>query len=301
MITKRTVLILGAGSSAHVGYPLGRNLVNALCAKRGSGTSNDFPMGWTDENVDHFLTRLSRAGHYSIDAFLETVPKQADLGKYLIARELKRNEDLNKLFPPNNSGWYQYLFNSLLEQNKPSGFKSSTLSIITFNYDRSLEAYLHESLMARFNMSPNDASSTLAQIPIVHVHGSLGHYPEIPYESDCTSEKLFEISQKIKIIHDVSEPLNGFCNPEFEKANKLLNESERIFFLGFGFHPDNIRRFQFFEPDKTAERQIYATTTEMGSVDIQALISRLQPLGFGAAILKGNSCNEFFSHVAALQ
>ena len=205
------------------------------------------------------------------------------------------------LFPPNNPGWYQYLFNSLLDQNKPSGFESSPLSIITFNYDRSVEAYLHESLMARFKMPPAEASLILAQIPIVHVHGSLGKYPDIPYVPHCNPGELLQISKQIQIIHEVPDPLDGFCNSEFEKANKLLNKSERIFFLGFGFHPDNIRRFQFFAPDKTAHRNIYATTSGMGSVDVQELVSRLAPLGFAAATFNGNACNEFFSNVAALQ
>lgn len=284
-----------------VGYPLGAQLVNDLCRQRNSGTNNDLPMNWTVEDADHFLTRLSRAGHYSIDAFLETVPDQADLGKYLMAREMKRHENIDRLFPPNDSGWYQYLFNCLLENNSASGFASSRLSIITFNYDRSLEAYLHEALIARFEMPSDEASSTLSHIPIIHVHGSLGQYPIIPYVPQCEIDELLEISRQIQIIHEVPDPKDGFCNREFERANQLLNDAERIIFLGFGFHPDNIRRFRFFSPDKTAGREIHATTRGMGSVEVATLASRLEPLGFEPTALNGNPCNNFFSHVAALQ
>lgn len=31
MITKRTVLILGAGASSHLGYPIGRDLIDQIC------------------------------------------------------------------------------------------------------------------------------------------------------------------------------------------------------------------------------------------------------------------------------
>ena len=31
MITKRTLLILGAGASNHIGYPIGRDLINQIC------------------------------------------------------------------------------------------------------------------------------------------------------------------------------------------------------------------------------------------------------------------------------
>lgn len=299
MIATPTVLVLGAGASVHVEYPLGKNLVNDLC--RNSDGFANLPMNWTDIDVGHFLTRLSRAGHYSIDAFLETVPDQSDLGKYLIAREMKRHENIDRLFPPYESGWFQYLFNCLLENNKVSGFDSSRLSIITFNYDRSLEAYLHEALMARFEMPSDEASSILSQIPIIHVHGSLGQYPDIPYVSKCEANELLEISKQIQIIHQVQDLEDEFCNHEFEQANKLLNEAERIFFLGFGFHPDNIDRFRFFSPNKIDGCEIYATTSGMGPMDREELISRLEPLGFKQNAFVGNRCNDFFTHVATLQ
>ena len=194
MIQIPTVLILGAGASTHVGYPLGSALINDLCNNRGTGAEGEYPNNWTVEETDAFITRLSRAGYYSIDAFLETVPEFSEMGKFLLAKEIKRHEYLNSLFPPSNPGWYQYLFNSLLDNNHPSGFASSRLSIITFNYDRSIETYLHQSLMARFDMSSSDASDFLLQIPIVHVHGLLGSYPEIPYASSCPTDMLYEIS-----------------------------------------------------------------------------------------------------------
>jgi len=301
MIETPTVLILGAGASTHVDYPLGRKLVNDLCSQKKIVMRSELPMGWTSAEVDQFLTRLSRAGHYSIDAYLETVPHHTDLGKYLIAREMKGHENIDRLFSPNDPGWYQYIFNRLLDGNSPSGFESSQLSIITFNYDRSLEVYLHEALVARFEMTPDEAAATLSHVPIIHVHGSMGEYPDIPYESQCDIEMLLEISRKIQIIHEVSDPSDGFCNREFEQANKLLHEAERVLFFGFGFHPDNIRRFNFFTPENTEGREIRATTSGMGAIDVDDLVSRLKPLGIKSTALNGSACNNFFSQVTALK
>jgi hypothetical protein len=273
MIETPTVLVLGAGASMHVGYPLGGELVNSLCGQRNSELNNDLPLAldWTSDDVNRFLTRLSRAGHYSIDAFLESVPEQADLGKYLLARELKRHENIDKLFSPNDSGWYQHLFNRLLDNNNPSGFSSSCLSIITFNYDRSLKA--------RFLMPSDEATEMLSYIPIIHVHGSLGDYPHVPYSSEYESSELLDISKKIQIIHEITEPESGFCNAEFEHAHELLKQAERVYFLGFGFHPDNIRRFRFFTPENTADLVVHATTRGMGAIDVAALATQLEPLG----------------------
>lgn len=135
MITQPTVLILGAGASAHVGYPLGGALVNQLCQLRGSTRLASLPGGWTSSEAEECLRQLSRSGHYSIDAFLEAFPDWAPLGKFLIAENLKNCESIDRLFPPSDSAWYQYLFNGLLAGDGSPGFEENRLSIITFNYD----------------------------------------------------------------------------------------------------------------------------------------------------------------------
>lgn len=294
------MLILGAGSSVHLGYPLGSQLIANLCTLLSSNELKELPK-WTEDAAKIFLTRLSRSGHYSIDAFLETVPEQWDLGRFLISRKLKRYETIDNLFPPHQSGWYQYLFNQLLNSGDAVGFEGSRLNVVTFNYDRSLEAYLHEALMARFKMSAEDAQKQLSQIQIVHVHGSIGRYPDVPYRSETDPTKLVEISKQIRIIPEVKDQGEGFCTGEFQLAHRLLTEAERIFVLGFGFHPANIRRLKFFTPENIKGREIYCSTAGMGPIETQHLVSRLQEFGIPPEALNGNQCNEFFTHFAVLR
>ena len=267
MVTSPTVLILGAGSSSHLNYPLGSQLVSALSAQRGTEAFEDLPSGWTNTDANDFLTRLSRSGYYSIDAFLETVPEQAALGKYLIARELKRRESVDALFPPHTTdSWYQYLLNVLLGDGRKPCFQPNSLGIITFNYDRSLEAYLHHALQSRFKISADEAARVLSEIPIIHVHGILGSYPAVPYAASTDPQELLAISKEIQIIHEIEDVSDGFCNEMFEQAHGMLKAAERIFFLGFGFHSDNVRRFCFFTPESMAGRLVKATTNGFGTV-----------------------------------
>jgi hypothetical protein len=93
LISIPTVLVLGAGASAHCSYPLGRELVAELVRLRGNSDLDHLPEGWTRELAERFLTKLGRSDPASIDAFLETNPTHAGLGKYLIARQLKLRED----------------------------------------------------------------------------------------------------------------------------------------------------------------------------------------------------------------
>jgi len=302
MITRPTVLILGAGSSVHCGYPLGSQLISNICRQQGRGEQRETGP-FQPEDIARFVQRLSRSGHYSIDAFLADIDDQLDLGKFLIARELKRLEDLDRLFPPNDSGWYQYLFNQLLVDGKPD-LQGNMLSIITFNYDRSLEAYLHTAIMNRFDMSNDHASTILSHVPIVHVHGVLGDYPSVPYAAAKSSGEILEASKGIRIIHEMKDRPDSFCSEAFETSHDLLAEAERVFFLGFGFHHENLERFRFFSPENCSGREIRATAYGMGSVARSSLLKRLSSFGIIDEALTRDPntlCNHFFSRVAALE
>lgn len=303
LIRTPTVLVLGAGSSVHLGYPLGATLVANLCKLRGTSELDELPKDWSRKKVEEFLTHLSKADPYSIDAFLESRPDQSSLGKYLIARELKKHEDLNLLFPPNNSGWYRYLLNSLLADYKnESDFFENKISIITFNYDRSLEAYLHETVQERLGFTRDQATKALAALNIVHVHGILGAYPETCYKAECTQPELLEISRQIQIIHEIQDNQGGFCNAAFEQGHELLSNAERIFFLGFGFHPDNIRRFNFFTPDNLTGKFIKSTCQGWDGLNYENLKKRLKKMGVeGEPLHQGTDCLSFFSYQAHLE
>lgn len=294
MIETPTVLILGAGSSAHLGYPLGAKLISELCALPKSRNQEDILFVQRDSGaIEEFVKRLSRSGHYSIDAFLEQNPEHLEMGRLLIARQLKKQEAIERLFPPHDSGWYQYLFNKIISGG-PERIHENALSIITFNYDRSLECYLHEAIQFRCSLSSDAAAERLRSLQIIHPHGTLGAYPEISYGQEASKDELLEISKGIKIIHELHDSPSGFCSREFEAANECLQQAERILFLGFGFHIDNVRRFNFFTKESVRGKEIKAAVAGLGTVTKREMLTRLDPFGFQDTIFDGNICNNFF-------
>lgn len=294
MIEEKTTFILGAGSSAHVGYPLGAGLLKNMCSIRINKNYPQLPEKWSTNDIDDLLISLSRSGHYSIDAFLES-SEYRNLGKYLIAYQLKQYEVVDELFPPNESGWYQILFSSLIDQCG-SDIGKNNLSIITFNYDRSLETYLHNAIQHRFKLSAEDAWDKVSEIPFVHVHGVLGEYPKVDYQPTCDFETLLSISEEIRIIHEIEDNEGGYCNSEFEAANGLLEQSERIVFLGFGFHDDNVRRFNFFTPEEVEKRNVYSTHQGMTGFEYSQMVDRLDKYGLKKALgtHHGQNCEGLF-------
>ena len=286
--------------SRHLNYPLGRDLINNLCKRLGSA-HHDLPDQWSAGEVDHFLTALREYDPSSIDEFLEAQGAElADLGRCLIALELKLREDRNRFFPPEDPGWYRELFDALLSDNGLPAFAESKLKIITYNYDRSLEVYLHERLRGRFGMNNDEAGELVSAIPLVHVHGSLGAYPETPYQVEHQPEELLTIANSIKIIHEIGDRDEGFCSPEFEEACGLLEDSQRVFFLGFGWHPDNLRRLRFFSPEATQEREIVGTAAGIAPLARARLEKRLDLIGIRHSGLHANGCDSLFSNVVSL-
>jgi len=305
MISKRTVLIIGAGASDHLGYPVGSQLINQIVSLPGTEIFKNI---YNEEVIKNFQFRLKRYGSYSIDDFLENNREFIEMGKSFIAYCLKKYEDEDKLFPPYNSGWYQYLFNKMLPSSDEQ-FENNKITIITFNYDRSLEAYLHNTIMHRFNQSEADSLNILRKIGIIHPHGMLGGYPEIPYSQCWKKDKelneedtqlLEKITNSIKIIHEISEVEDTFCSNEFEIAHKALQKTEKIYFLGFGFHEDNIRRFRFFSEDNLEGKEVYSTSKGFREpIEKTELLSRTSKYGLKENFINhsGVDCDYFFKRV----
>jgi hypothetical protein len=245
MINRPTVLILGAGASAHLGYPTGNILVEKILKALDNHSSPEMPLfenfGWTTKALE-FKEALSFSSRSSVDAFLEHRAEYIDVGKLAIAQQLIKSESMEKLFERNDDNWYQYLFEQLNASFE--NFGDNRLSVVTFNYDRSFEQYLFTALKHSYGKDDDEVVSQLSRISIVHVHGVLGKLPwQDPsgcgreYEKTEHKAHIKKSSDAIKIIH---EGIEG--DTEFTEAQKLIDQAKRLLFLGFGFHKTNVAR-----------------------------------------------------------
>jgi len=317
MITKRTVLILGAGASRHLGYPLGKDLIAQVCAQVQEDCRHVFSFpgrpgyprhleplypGITIGDARGFAQLLGRGVYSSIDEFLERNPDCIGVGKLFIVRCLKQYEDIERLFPAKRSGWYHYLASRLLTGD-PNDIPKSPLTIVSFNYDRSLEAYLHEVVKNRYRLPATDAWKIVKKVNIIHPHGALGAYPEIPYERHTIHGALLtKLAKGIRVIHELEDAKpTGFCSAGFAAAHRALCKAERIFFLGFGFHDANLRRFKFFCDHTLQGLEVRSTCCGLETRERASLAKRLSTFGFRPDVLKIRSdCSSLFRKVADL-
>lgn len=266
MFSKPTVLILGAGASAPYGFPLARGLRDLVCRLPNTAAAGAIAdLGYGPEELREFVQTLRYSGCTSVDWFLEDHPEFTEVGKAAIAAALIPFENPDRLFPPGapTSHWYELLLNTLYSSG--GAFDGSSLSIVTFNYDRSLEHYLFRVLQTRSGAADR-AAENLARLEIVHVHGRLGGlYPLVsdgrPYLPQISSDKIRTAADQIIVVGEASGK-----TVEFERARALLFEAERIIFLGFGFHPESIRRLGVFEEPWNDEhcRRVQVQGTKFG-------------------------------------
>jgi len=305
MITKNTVLILGAGASSHLDYPLGKGLINEICSLE----IDILPILLPEFDIvffREFIQNLKKSQFSSIDQFLENNEKFLGIGKLIITIILKKYDNENKLFPPNSPGWYFEIFNYIINCLENNSFKKNNLTIITLNYDRSLEHYLFESIKYRLKLKKEDVIKILKNILIIHIHGCLGEYPKEFY-SNKKMEYLYlkKLSQNLKLLSDIPSENEYksdiiFWSNEYKESYKHLKKAERIYFLGFGFHEEILERFKFFNEENLKKVDIKATYKGYGQIEFKKLLKRLNNYGIKKAMLYQSSCNDFFRTWASI-
>lgn len=247
MITRPTVLILGAGASKPYGFPSGHELLYEIRAGL-MGEAHDFfrtikEQGIETDHIKDFCKELTYADPPSVDAFLEHRTEFREVGKLAITLRLIPRENEKNFFDRafNELSKYQYLFEELKAPSFDE-FAGNNLSIVTFNYDRSIEHYLFTVLKHRYYKSDEECAKKLSNIPIIHVHGSLGSLPwqdasGRPYRPKYNKEEIIAASGQIKVIPEQED-----ASAEFDEAFKIMDKALEIYFLGFGYHTDNLRR-----------------------------------------------------------
>lgn len=283
MIDKRTVFVLGAGASCPYGFPDARGLRDQILDHfqgwytgylRGSPDYVDQKMmeGYPSlDDAKQFLDYFARSNTTSVDLFLSRWPRFATVGKMAICLAILHAEK-GSLFGDDvkkrEHDWCFYLYNRLTQEAiGEEGFHrygENKVSFVTFNYDRSLEHFLFDSLLHSFEgIDERAATDQLSKTPIVHVYGRPYRLPweqdvwreELPYGKEIGVSRpcnLLKVTRDIYVVHGTRD------NPEVEKVRTEISAADRIFFLGFAYARENLEALGL--PDMLQPTQrIYGT------------------------------------------
>jgi len=234
-ITTPTVFILGAGVSQEYQFPLGYELISRVLTHK--------PAQVEDPKQEiHFKETLKTNACNSVDEFLENNPDFIEIGKKYIADVLLFFENDNNLFPPTaRERNFYYLLANLLELGKID-LGENKLTILTFNYERSLEQYLLRVIKSRRRLTDNNAAlEELNRLPIIHLHGSLGSFSNLVNSGREYGVRYDgDVQEAAKSIRIISESETVF--PEYKTLSDIFQAAENVYILGFGYHRLNVER-----------------------------------------------------------
>lgn len=255
MIHMRTLLVLGAGASTPFGFPDAKELRNLIA----SGKLSDVLMscGCTQPEVTEFTDAFRRSG-FPMDHFLCARPEFGKIGRLATAAillPLERDEALYAAGSIGGSDWCQSLWLAMTDGvTGPKELQTNQLKVITFNYERSFERYLHLTAAATFGLSEAAAFESIASFSAYHVRGSLGPYGNTRFQyGGGTPNAIHDASLGIRIAGSPEPMVDSTCVD-------LFNWSQQVFVLGFGFDPRNCAMLGFSPREKAIPfRAIYAT------------------------------------------
>jgi hypothetical protein len=309
---KSLVLVVGAGASNEANLPIGSELKRdiarlldfrykdgfkrisgdgaieeafGLQARKNAPTSGDInPYLRSSRHISDAMPQA-----ISIDNFIDSRRDDqmiAFCGKLAIARRILQAESTSSMYvdPANydnklnfsalESTWFSALFQLLTEncQATEVAQRFSKIAIISFNYDRCIEHYLHSSLQNYFAMSPQNAATALSKLEIHHPYGTVGELTwqkqldGIPFGASPHPQQLLSSALRLRTFTEGTDAITS----DISVIRRTLSAARRIAFLGFAFHPLNMQLLFSEAPSNAASREcsIYATALGMSAADL---------------------------------
>ena len=307
MITTKTVFILGAGASKPYGYPTAHDLRTKIIDKYNDTFTQYLKQYYGEEAVyNNWLSKyqtykeaFEKSSTQSIDLHISRNPKFRFIGKMIIIHQIFFAEKFSILREEMdyNDDWYSYIFTRMtdeLQKPKQAWLGKNEVSFISFNYDRSFEHFLYESMRNSFlDVSEEDIFNAVNSIPILHVFGKVASLEWQQGKTNLSYKEIDPYNYESRNFVDNISTINENETIEIiDNIGKLIQHADRIFFLGFGYLDENLKLLGF--PDIINPNQIIRGTgigyTERERLGIRnKYFNRIKDIDNNAIICEMNS------------
>ena len=276
MIRTKTTLVVGAGASCELQFPDGREFLQRIAAgfdfqRLGGGLESEdiAAMGAHVADISkrarvkkdalmeagQLIRSASRLGS-SIDAILEQHgdnPMVQALGKLAIAHYTLDAEASSPLgaepkdpgdLPVRGQENWLFQLARMIVNGVPRAEAErvfDNLSIVCFNYDRSIEHYLPWALHMAFGMTLTDARALVAEkLKITHPYGTPGKLEWMKGDMPVADWGVSSPENFDAVVESISTATDRADDRQWKR--QLVGEvvqGKRLVFLGFGFDPMN--------------------------------------------------------------
>jgi hypothetical protein len=274
MLNRRTLLVLGAGSSAEFGLPVG----SALAADIREKLSFESDIGLTrgDPSVYEAFQRSGGDIQQFVDGarkIAEALPAFDSIddclhthshnrmgvlaGKMAIAQAIAAAESKSDVFGLWGTRrecelareklwntWAGMLVKLLTKGVSRADYKLAfkNLKIVSFNYDRCIRSIFYHLIQSALDLDERQAIEAMADLDVYHAYGSLGPLP--PWTRGGGGPGVAFGAQPLDLIQ-AAERLFLYTEPQDQpegvaEVRRFVYEAEKVVFLGFGYHAQNM-------------------------------------------------------------
>lgn len=299
MLNSKTVFILGAGASYEVGFPLGSELKKLISSKldlyfdtvgklirgdRGiydkllSKYRNDINDYWVacrqisngivwSDSIDDFINQHNHDERFSICGKLAIAYSilQAERNSKLFYEIINGDESLD--YDSLKNTWYAKFYSLLNKRSEKQNIDNffNNVTVINFNYDRSLEHFLINSISNNHVIGKDEAKNIVNKLMIYRPYGSIAKSVEFGAkqhpELDVIVSNLKTYTEQV----DDVESLN--------QVKQAIQEAGVLVFLGMAYHPNNINLLQTHCDEMS--KKIYATRVGISDDDLPVVRRRI--------------------------
>src|SRR5262245_16819274 len=311
MLRTPTVFVIGAGAGFDIGMPLGDALSTTIGDKlnirfRSDGTrvSGD-ELIWSAIRVIARDSDVSSNEHRraasqvaqgivysrSIDGYLHSHKDNKLLqvcGKLAIVRTILEHEarcalyvdDTKRPFNFRNpqsvhSSWFGAFMHMLVDRivvSENLDAMLSNLAIINFNYDRCVEHFLFHALIDWSNRGEGGIAELLnKRLMIYHPYGRVAPLPwqardGVGFGAEIDEHTLAKCSSGIRTFNEELED-----REQLAKIQSIITNFDRIVFLGFHFHNQNVALLQARQNAGARNKQAFPTAIHRSAPDIEKI------------------------------
>ncbi len=355
MFKTETLFIIGAGASCEAGLPSGEGLKTDIARLLDIRFEDGWSLSKGDYEVVRAIKERvklpsGQAGNgnpyyakgrtiaevvpttaISIDNYLDAHrgDKEMELcGKLGIIKAILDAEKRSSLCARGNGddsfrlndlagSWYLGFFQMLTENVTRAEVESvfENVSIITFNYDRCIERFLVQAMRDYYQLQQVDAEKIVSSLTIWHPYGSVG---TLPWQNKDCPVPFGTIPQAglLPLVDQVKTFCEGMEDEQLLAGRELVENADTIVFLGFAFHPMNMK---LLSVEQSFATRVFGTTLGLSNADEAVILDDIRKMlnktdilqypppqnGLGNLMpsedyiepeLIGLKCGEFFKH-----
>jgi hypothetical protein len=290
------LFIIGAGASKPYGFPTGEELFGKITELDFSSEekrkiaykeyyNKDCTASEDDIKILNFMkglaSELKNSMMVSIDDFIRTrtygndkMDIQANLVKRIIAKIIFNCERNSK--NKYNMDWLHYLcsFVDRIRDRDKIKFYFLNSKFITFNYDRLLEYSVYKYFDCDKGVEETEIAEILKNMNIIHPNSYLG-----PLYFACFGDNNIRDNS----INEIKTVWDKKTKEDIEKdkyIEEYISFSERIFFLGFGYLEENMKKLGLdTNTNILAGKKIYGTAYKKTDAEFNHILAMLRNCG----------------------